>query len=632
MDKSNPYWWQEDNLGHRRRSKDKDWLLYAVTGAGKTTAGLKMLKDDLETGTCKKIIIIAPTRPVCHQWVEDAWDKFKISLTLDWKPKNELVKDFQGAVITYAMMWQHCQALRAFITKNPTSVLHDEIHHLGEDMQHGEAAKISCEPAVKRIGMSASPFKNTWVQIPFVKYDARGMFIADYRLEYPQGLTLGIVRKLHFLTYDGPLDYTMAGGRPGEEDRHIIADFQKELRSDEDRARLHAALDPTGGFMEKMVHDMHKMNMQLRERDKYPWGNLMVCKDSEHAKKMAQLIRKVTNHEPLTVLSDATKFQDANCDEQEEVHKALLAFKNSDRVWLNAVGLCSEGSNIPRLRCLGYATNKLTPTAFIQYVGRIIRKMSGQNDRDAYAFLYNHDTLWKYAVKYMRQIEYADDLLREKEENGGDEGDAGGDGDGTGDGGDRNTRTFVLNSSNGELTDWLDGTHCRSGEQLNEALSVMKQLGFTQSDPSEISILIELYKRNGVPFPGASFPAAPTPTTVAEPTAEARTDLRLKYGRARYDALTKSYVKNAIFKPLGSIGAAPDNPSDLSKMYWEAHQDCARKTGTPPVGDETCTIEDFDVKIAYREKQIKEACSKKTASNLINGAKEKAQEVTYGGS
>jgi hypothetical protein len=37
---------------------------------------------------------------------------------------------------------------------------------------------------------------------------------------------------------------------------------------------------------------------------------------------------------------------------------------------------------------------------------------------------------------------------------------------------------------------------------------------------------------------------------------------------------------------------------------------------------------DFDVKI----KQIKEACSKKTASNLINGAKEKAQEVTYGGS
>jgi hypothetical protein len=67
--------------------------------------------------------------------------------------------------------------------------------------------------------------------------------------------------------------------------------------------------------------------------------------------------------------------------------RAIADFATSDRPWLVAVRMVSEGVDIPRLRVGVYATTTTTELFFRQAVGRFVRWLPGVGRQAAYLFI-----------------------------------------------------------------------------------------------------------------------------------------------------------------------------------------------------------------------------------------------------
>ncbi|MGH2928193.1 MAG: helicase-related protein, partial [Solirubrobacteraceae bacterium] len=83
---------------------------------------------------------------------------------------------------------------------------------------------------------------------------------------------------------------------------------------------------------------------------------------SEHARRIARLLREATGRAPLVVLHAEAR-----------AAAKLAAFTDSTDPWIVAVNMVSEGVDIPRLRVGVYATAAKTPLIFRQIVGRFVR-------------------------------------------------------------------------------------------------------------------------------------------------------------------------------------------------------------------------------------------------------------------
>jgi hypothetical protein len=91
-------------------------------------------------------------------------------------------------------------------------------------------------------------------------------------------------------------------------------------------------------------------------------GGLVIASDQQSARAYAKLLGQITGEKALVVVSD-----DAGASAR------IAEFGASDRRWLVAVRMVSEGVDIPRLAVGVYATSASTPLYFAQAIGRFVR-------------------------------------------------------------------------------------------------------------------------------------------------------------------------------------------------------------------------------------------------------------------
>jgi hypothetical protein len=91
-------------------------------------------------------------------------------------------------------------------------------------------------------------------------------------------------------------------------------------------------------------------------------GGLVIASDQQAARAYAKLLEQVTGEKAVVVLSD-----DAGASAK------IAEFAASDRRWMVAVRMVSEGVDIPRLAVGVYATSASTPLFFAQAIGRFVR-------------------------------------------------------------------------------------------------------------------------------------------------------------------------------------------------------------------------------------------------------------------
>jgi superfamily II DNA or RNA helicase len=375
--------WQKAAYQEYFRLPRRDFLLVATPGAGKTAFALTIAADLLARREVATVTVVTPTEHLKHQWSQAA---HRVGIALDPAYRNSqgaASADYAGVVVTYAQVAAHPALHRQRTTNRRTLVIFDEIHHTGDALSWGEAAREAFEPARRRMGLTGTPFRSDANPIPFVTYteepDGGLRSRADYVYGYGPALDDGVVRPVIFLAYSGEMRWR---SRAGDE---ITGTLGAPMTPDQLAYAWRTALDPEGEWVARVLEAADRRLAEVR-RGMPDAGGLVIAGDHADARAYAALLRKITGVRPTVVLSD-----------DPAASKKIAKFAQSEDRWMVAVRMVSEGVDIPRLAVGVYATSVSTALFFAQAVGRFVRVR--QRGETASVFLPSIPLLLGYAAE-----------------------------------------------------------------------------------------------------------------------------------------------------------------------------------------------------------------------------------------
>jgi superfamily II DNA or RNA helicase len=375
--------WQSAALTDYVARSPRDYLAVASPGAGKTTFALSAAAELLGRRRVDRIIVVAPTEHLKLQWAE-AGARAGIPIDPTYSAgSGRTSADFVGVAVTYAGVAVNPLAMRIRTERFKTLVILDEVHHAGDALSWGEGVREAFEPAARRLALTGTPFRSDVNPIPFVTYapgaDGVPRSVADFTYGYGHALADHVVRPVLFLAYSGDLTWRT---RAGDE---IAARLGEPLTKDLAAQALRTALDPSGEWIPSVLAAADRRLTEVR-RHMPDAGGLVIATDQDSARAYAALLRKISGEPPTLVLSD-----------EKAASKRIAAFTESEKRWMVAVRMVSEGVDIPRLAVGVYATSTATPLFFAQAVGRFVRARA--RGETASVFVPSVPTLLGYAAE-----------------------------------------------------------------------------------------------------------------------------------------------------------------------------------------------------------------------------------------
>jgi superfamily II DNA or RNA helicase len=368
--------WQKDALDLFEAHLDRDFLAVATPGAGKTTFALTAALRDLAGHPHRRLIVVAPTQHLKHQWAGAA-ESFGLHLEPEWRSSEAFPSDMHGVVVTYQQVAASSRMLRG--PADDAFVILDEVHHAGSERAWGDGIFDAFEHAASRLSLSGTPFRSDQNPIPFVPYDFDEA-VAHYTYDYGEALRDGgVVRPVFFPAINGHMEWTTPDGTA------MSATFDDHLDRTLSSQRLRTALSPEGEWLPAVLDQAHGELLRLRETHPAA-GGLAIAMDVDHAKAVATLLKKRHGVDAAIATSD-----DPLASER------IAEFATGDDPWIVAVRMVSEGVDVPRLRVGVYATNTVTELFFRQAVGRLVRWHPGLRRQKAFMFVPDDTRLRAFA-------------------------------------------------------------------------------------------------------------------------------------------------------------------------------------------------------------------------------------------
>jgi len=375
--------WQTAALTVYFDRSPRDFLAVATPGAGKTTFALSAAAELLGRRIVDRIVVVAPTEHLKLQWAEAA---ARAGIPIDptyAAGSGKTSSDYVGVAVTYAGVAVNPLAMRIRTERFKTLVILDEIHHAGDALSWGDGVREAFDPAARRIALTGTPFRSDVNPIPFVTYapgaDGVPRSVADFSYGYGHALADHVVRPVLFMAYSGEMAWRT---RAGDE---IAARLGEPLTKDLAAQALRTALDPSGEWIPSVLAAADRRLTEVR-RHVPDAGGLVIATDQESARAYAALLKTVSGESPTVVLSD-----------EKTGSKRIAAFTDSEKRWMVAVRMVSEGVDVPRLAVGVYATSTSTPLFFAQAVGRFVRART--RGETASVFLPSVPTLLGYAAE-----------------------------------------------------------------------------------------------------------------------------------------------------------------------------------------------------------------------------------------
>ena len=437
---------------------ERGFLLYATPGAGKTVAMLAASNWLHKAGLIEWTVIVVPSAPLCSQVAQEAKKLFGIDLR---SGSDGADSQFHGEVVTIQSL-----AHRVYPKDHPKAgqpddrpierrgrnvlLVVDEFHHPSSKNSWGQDIANTLGGCKFKLFCTGTPFRTDRSELRFVNYktndDGELELLPDYPYDYGQALADStftktddgkvistpshkrIVRTAKFHLYDAEDDQLIRWADNGEEYAHKLSDHLPSIYDadcDEDAEkglskkvqkmrslRFDAATEPKFDLAKRMIRDAVQQLDHIRQTHGHA-GGLVVCKRKEHAKQVAEYMRKELGVDPEVIYEGS---------EGGTSSSQIKSFRDhaSPKKWIVAVQQVSEGVDIKRLRVCVWLTNKKSHLLFLQILGRIIRwehTMVGERlitpelDQLAHMFMpaQGSDTLDKddpiELVKYAKEIE-----------------------------------------------------------------------------------------------------------------------------------------------------------------------------------------------------------------------------------
>ena len=384
--------WQTECLRqlHAAFDAQRDFLVTATPGAGKTTLALAFAYELVRQGKIDHIHVVAPTRPIRKHWQDaaEAWG-LRLGRRSNVRLRNgSLPIDIGGVATTYSQVAQEPDAHAVSVEARLALAILDECHHSGDRRAWGEGVKEAFEGARFRLHLSGTPFRQDGNVIPFIGYGPDGVSRSDFPYRYSRAIAENVCRPVLFQSYDALVQYKHRGEK-------FSVTFSDDVPQKQMSEVLRFALHPEAGLIEQMVRDADDEISAKRARGAR-WtdaAGLLVAMNQAHAYECAKIIHSVTGEEPMVVVSDSETAEDD-----------LLAFRDGMGRWIVAVRMISEGVDIPRLMVAVYATNVIATLFFRQFVGRVVRVRHQGMEEVAAIFLPHDERLMREAADIEAEI------------------------------------------------------------------------------------------------------------------------------------------------------------------------------------------------------------------------------------
>jgi hypothetical protein len=177
------------------------------------------------------------------------------------------------------------------------------------------------------------------------------------------------VRPVYFPRVGGEMEWSAPDGAVHQ------ATFDDPLATQLANQRLRTALSVEGEWLPTVLRDAVARLDDVRRHQPDAAG-LVIAMDQDHARGIAQLLRREIGAPAVVVTSD-----------DPDASRRIAEFAAGRDPWLVAVRMVSEGVDIPRLRVGVYATTVTTDLYFRQAVGRFVRWVPGVRDQRAWLFI-----------------------------------------------------------------------------------------------------------------------------------------------------------------------------------------------------------------------------------------------------
>lgn len=366
-------------------SSTPHFFCQATPGAGKTRMAAELASRLLEQDRIDLVLCFAPSCQVVEGF------RSTFAAVLGRRLDGQL--GAAGAALTYQAMEYRDEGFWRLLDDYRVFVVFDEIHHCaghdpllsnawGQQILH----RIQ-DRAAFTLALSGTPWRSDDRAIVLARYSTpEGHLICDYRYGLKEAIADGVCRS----------------------PRIVLLDNQKvkltEELGTESSVRMFPSIAKLLGespvtYEELLRHDEvidQLLNLGCGKLDelrlvKPDAAGLVVATDIEHAQQIARALdargegcRIVTNKTP-------------------DAQQVINVFRRGACRWIVAVGMISEGTDIPRLQVCCYLSRIRTELHYRQVLGRVLRRI-GESDDQASLFMLAEPTLQRFAERI------ADDL------------------------------------------------------------------------------------------------------------------------------------------------------------------------------------------------------------------------------
>ncbi len=387
--------WQSecvDNVLANFKKKNKHFLCLATPGAGKTIMAAEVTARLFDENEIDFVLCFSPSITVA--------DGFKATFSRRLNERFDGVIGAVGSSYTYQSMAYFDQSFWHILNSHRVLVIFDEIHHCSglnveTSNSWGEEIILNIQAQAKyTLALTGTPWRSDKSPIVLSNYRGKKNTIqCDYAYGLKQAVKDGVCRTPSIVLIDN--------------EEISVTDQNNNTKTFDS---IKSLLDEKSVSYQDLITDKKAMEFILRKgcnklsevRKHNPTaGGLAVASSVAHASKIIQILQ--INFKQSAVMVSYR---------EEEPNEIINNYRNNTTQWIVAIGMVSEGTDIPRLQVCCHLSRIKTELYFRQVLGRVLR-VNGSVDQNAWLYTFSEPKLMKYAYRIEKDLPDIDVIFKE---------------------------------------------------------------------------------------------------------------------------------------------------------------------------------------------------------------------------
>tara|TARA_A100001391_G_scaffold61640_2_gene38403 strand:+ start:92 stop:1048 length:957 start_codon:yes stop_codon:yes gene_type:complete len=246
------------------------------------------------------------------------------------------------------------------------------------------------------LALSGTPWRTDDKGIALARYSTPdGQLICDYRYSLREAIADGVCRSPRIVLLDNS-EVTLEEAQGPSSSSRLFSSVESLLSG----SRVtYEALVRHEEIIERVL-DLGCRQLDELRQVRADAAGLVVATDIEHAEHIARSLH--ARGETYSVVTNKTP----------NAQQAINRFRTSSSRWIVAVGMISEGTDIPRLQVCCYLSRIRTELHYRQVLGRVLRR-SGGRDGLAWLFMLAEEKLRGFAERISDDLPEDLAVLRE---------------------------------------------------------------------------------------------------------------------------------------------------------------------------------------------------------------------------